>query len=138
VPFYEITYETGRSSVARYADEAEAQSAIKAHHDRAVQGLPGGPVGAPAERVVKVREFDKHPNDLNPDQTMGADVLNKELSSLVKGLSDDNGVVDISRLAVEVRALSHPMVTHKETSFDSNFVMKPKQELSLTFLEGGK
>ena len=135
MPFYEITYETGRSSVASYESEQECQDAIKAHHDRAVQGLPGGPVGAPAERIARVREFDKHPNDLNPDQTMGADVLEKEVSALVKGLSDDNGVVDISRLAVEVRALSHPMVTHKETSFDSNFVMKPKKELALDFLE---
>jgi len=136
VPFYEIMYETGRSSVAFYEDDAEAESAVKAHHERAVQGLSGGPVGAPAERIAKVRQYEKHPNDLNPEQTMGADVLNKELSSLVKAMSDENGVVDVGRLAVEVRALSHPMVTSKEHSFDSNFLMKPTKELNLTFLEG--
>ena len=146
MPFYEITYETGRSSIASYADDAEAESAVAAHHARAMNGLPGGPVaghptgqeGNPnwsAERIAKVRVYDKHPDDLNPDQTLSVEVAEKQLSMLIKGLADENGVVNVARLSAEVRGLTHPMVTVKESPFDSNFRMKEKKELDMAFLE---
>lgn len=140
MPFYELTYETGRVSVACYENDAEAKDAIGAHHARALKGEPGGPIGAPAERVAKVRVYDKHPNEFNPDQTMSADVLKSELEALVVAGEDDNGVVSVDRLAMEVRGLSHPMVNTREAAFDSMFKMKEKKELSLDFLnaEGGK
>lgn len=140
MPFYEVTYETGRVSVANYENDAEAKSALAAHHHRAVGGLSGGPIGAPAERIAKVRVYDKHPNEFNPDQTMSADVLKKELEALVTAGEDDNGVVSIDEMSKSVRGLSHPMVDVRETPFDSMFKMKEKKELALDFLgaEGGK
>jgi hypothetical protein len=137
MPFYEITFETGRSSVAFYADEAEALSACGEQHRRATAGEPGGPLGVPAERVKKIREYVDHPNDFNPDQTMSAEVLTKEAASLIKALSDENGVVDIARFSVEVRAIAHPMVQSKADSFDSNFKMKETRELKFSF-DGAK
>lgn len=127
-------YETGRMSVGSYADEAELKAALQAHHNRAKTGEPGGPVGAPAERIAAVYIYDKHPNEFNPEQTASADVLSKEVAGLVKALSDDNGVVAIDRLAVEVRGLSHPMLNdHK--GFDSFFKVKEQKALDLAFLE---
>ena len=147
MPFYEITFETGRSSIAEYADDREAELAVAAHHARAVNGQPGGPVeghpageeGSPnwsAERISRVRMYDKHPDDLNPDQTLSVEVAEKQLSMLIKGLADENGVVNVGRLSAEVRGLTHPMVTVKESPFDSNFRMKEKKELDMAFLDG--
>jgi len=133
VPFYEITFETGRSSVANYADDAEALDACGEQHRRAVAGEPGGPLGVPAERVKVIRKYAKHPNEFNSDQTMSADVLAKEAGALIKALSDENGVTSIAQLAVEVRALSHPMNAAKKDTFDSNFKMKEESELSFNF-----
>lgn len=133
--FYEITYETGRTSVASYKDDDEAQAALSAHHGRAVRGESGGPLGGPAERIKIVRKYDKHPNEYNPDQTMSADVLKKELDALVDKMKDENGVVAIDRFAVEARAISNATVTEIEGPFDSIFKMKEKGELNLGFLK---
>ena len=130
MPFYEVTYETGRVSVACYENDEEAQSALGEQHRRAMNGEPGGPIGGPAERIARVRVYKEHPNEFNPAQKMSADVLESELKSLVKAMSDDNGVVDVSRLAVEVRGLSHPMQVADEP-FGSVFRMKEDRELKL-------
>ena len=146
MPFYEVTYETGRMSVACYADDAEAQSALKAHNDRAKAGQPGGPVashpegadGRPtwaAERIAKVRVYSEHPNEYNPAQTMSADVLKKEVETQIERLKDKNGVVSVDQLALAVRSVSHPMVDVQEAPFDSAFKMKEDKELSLAFLD---
>jgi hypothetical protein len=136
MPFYEIAYETGRMSVANYADDDEARIALKNHHDRAVKGAVGGPIGQPAERIANVFVYSHHPNAFNDVQTMSAEVLQKEVSALIKSLADDNGVVQIDVLAVEVRGLSHPMKPRKE-AFDSLFKAKETKKLNLAFLEGG-
>lgn len=133
MPFYEIVYETGRVSVAYYEDEDEAKSAISAHHQRALDGQPGGPIGAPAERIAAVYAYDKHPNEYNAEQTMSGDVATKEVTSLVKALADDNGVVAIDRLAMEVRNLTHPM-NPTAKGFESQFKMKESSKLTLGFL----
>jgi hypothetical protein len=131
MPFYELVFETGRNSVAFYETDEEAVVAVKAHHDRAKAGMvslmsePGSP---PAERIVRVLAYDHHPNDLNTDQTMSADVLEKELKTLINRLSDENGVVAVDRLAVEVRALTHPMVL-APGSHDSIYKMAEAKEL---------
>jgi hypothetical protein len=137
MPFYETLYETGRMSVACYEDDAEAQSALKNHNDRAKSGESGGPVGQPAERIAAVYIYDKHPNEYNPDQTMSADVAQKEVAALVKAMSDDNGVVNVDRIALAVRDISHPMVvgSTKTEPFASTYKMKEKGKLDLAFLE---
>lgn len=135
--FYEITYETGRCSVAQYDSDDEAKSALAEHHKRATEGTAGGPLGQPAERIKVVRVYKKHPNEFNPEQTMSADVLKSELGALVDAMADDNGVVNVASLAVEVRALTHPMAA-KETSFDSEFRMAEDKVLKLDFLGSDK
>lgn len=137
--FYELVYETGRMSVARYENDEEAKTAIGEHHRRAVEGIPGGPLGQPAERIREVYVYDEHPNEYNSDQTMSADVAEKEIAALIKETKDENGVVNIDQLTLHVRGLSHPMVDtgHRE-AFDSAFKMKEKKKLDLAFLDGGK
>lgn len=135
MPFYEIVFETGRSSVAFYDSDAEMQSATKAHHERAVEGLPGGPIGQPAERIKSVYKYDKHPNEYNPSQGVSADVLNSEVKNLVELLKDENGVVSVDQLAIEVRNLTHPHVNAKESAFDSNYKMKEESVVNVKFLE---
>ena len=134
--FYETVFETGRVSVAMYESEAEAKSAIGEQHRRAMNGESAGPLGGPAERIAAVYIYDEHPNNFNVEQTMSADVMEKELSSLVKAMKDDNGVVAIDQLTLGVRGLSHPMVDTLEKPFDSRFKMKESKKLDLSFLEG--
>ena len=135
--FAEIVYETGRMSVACYEDEAEMQAALKAHNDRAKVGEAGGPVGAPAERIAAVYVYDQHPDNYNNQQTMSADVLEKEVGALVKAAADENGVVAIDQLVLGVRGLSHPFKDDADREgFDSFYKMKEDKKVPLTFLEG--
>lgn len=133
MPFYEIAYETGRISVACYADDAEALSAVGEQHRRATVGEPGGPLGAPAERVARVFVYDKHPNEYNPSQGVSVDVVTKEVAELIKALADENGVVAVNELASEVRALTHPMNPTRDGAFGSVFRMKEAKELKLDY-----
>lgn len=135
MPFYEVTFETGRNSLCNYEDDEEAARAIGEQHRRALNGEPGGPIGGPAERIAKVRVYKNHPNEYNPAMTMSADVLKKEVSALIDALADENGVAPIDRVSAEVRALAHPLVSSKESSFDSEYLMKEDRELKLDFLE---
>ncbi len=132
MPFYEVAYETGRVSVAFYEDDDEAQRALGEQQARAVAGLPGGPIGQPAERIAKVRVYKKHPNEYNPEQTMSADVASKEMAALAKALADENGVVSVDQLALAVRELSHPMNNERAEGFGSIFKMKEDRELEVT------
>ncbi len=139
MPFYEILYETGASSVACYENDEEAERAIGEHHKRAVNGEPGGPIGAPAERIKAVFVREEHPNDYNVEGTMSADVAKSEVDALIKaGGASNKGVIPLDQLAVEVRNLAHPMVVGKENAFDSNYKMKADRSLDVKFLEGGK
>ena len=96
MPFYETVYETGRVSVACYADDAEAQSAIGEHDRRARAGEIGGPVGQPAERIAAVYVYNEHPDDYG--KTVSMDVAKKEVEAVIKAVADENGVVDMEQL----------------------------------------
>lgn len=138
MPFVEVIYETGNSGVAFYDTEAEMESALAAHNKRAVDGVPGGPIGQPAERIKRALIYDKHPNEYNPEMTLSADVALAEVQSLITAAAASNeGVIPVDLLAVEVRGLTHPQVAGKETPFDSNFKMKEKKEARLSFVEKG-
>jgi hypothetical protein len=136
MPFYEVVYETGRMSVACYEDDAEAQLALKAHNDRALNGQAGGPLGQPAERVSAVYKYEDHPNEFNAEQTASADVVSKEVEALIKSRKDKNNVVSLDQLSLDVRGLSHPMNTERE-GFDSFFKVKEDKKLDMGFLKGG-
>ena len=122
MPYYETIFENGRSSVANYGDDAEALRAVGEQHRRAKAGEQGGPTGHPAERIVALYVYDRHPNEHNPADALTADELKSEIPNLIKELKDENGIVSVGQLASEVRALSHPM--HRESGVhDSNFKM---------------
>lgn len=136
MPFYEIVYETGRMSVAEYADDEEAKSAIGAHDARARAGDVGGPVGQPAERIANVYVYDKHPDDFG--KTVSADVAKKELDAVLKAVADENGVVDMEELAYAVRSAGHPMVDSLSKPFESRYRAKESKQLDLSFLGAGE
>jgi hypothetical protein len=102
---------------------------VAEHHRRARLGLPSLSSAEenvpPAERIVKVLEYDRHPNDYNTADSLTADELNKVLPKLVKELADENGVVAVGVLAVEVRGLTHPML-NASGPHDSNYRMEEK------------
>lgn len=127
--FVEAVYETGRVSVMEVADKAEALRGLGEQHRRAKLGLFNGPQGGTAERIVKAYIYDEHPNEWNPGDAMTADELKKALPDLVNSLADENGVVPVGALAVEVRALTHPMVD-TAGPHDSRFKMNAKSEVS--------
>jgi hypothetical protein len=135
--YYEILFETGAMSVMNAEDDAEVLGFVEEQDRRARNGLPGGPIGQPAERIAKVYKYDEHPDDYNTEMTASKDVLKKEVAALVDKLADDNGVVAIDALADGVRAISHPMKPERENVFDSMYKMESTGEVDLSSLEGG-
>lgn len=132
MPFAEIIYETGSKSVAYYEDDKEMMEGLTAHHDRAKNGEPGreGENAHPAERIKEVQIYNKHPQDLNEDQTMSADVMKKELDEAIKRLSEA-GSVSITEVAAAVRDLSSPVVPLEGSKpHDSMFKMKADKVLT--------
>jgi hypothetical protein len=135
--FYELIYETGRSSVIEVASKEEALNAMGEHHRRARMGessLKTAENAPPAERIVKALEYDRHPNEWNPSDTLSVDELNSALPDLVNSLADENGVVPVGALAVEVRALTDPMATDKGPH-DSQYRMESVGEITLEEIE---
>jgi hypothetical protein len=115
-------------SVAEYKDDDEAALALKEHVRRATTGEAGGPLGQPAERIAAVYVYDQHPDSYNDVQAASADVLETEVSNLIKGMRDENDVIAIDQLAVAVRNLSHPMEMDR-TGFNSFYKMKEARML---------
>jgi len=135
--FLEVVYETGRMSVMEVDSEAEGMEGLRVHHQRAMKGEPGGPLGQPAERIAAVYVYDEHPNNYNEDQTMSADVAEKTVAELIKTTKDKNGVVSLDNLAQQVRSLSHPMNNESDIeAFGSRYKNKERKSLDLKFLEG--
>lgn len=135
MPYYEIVYETGSVSVACYEDDAEALSAVKAHHDRAKTGVPALTTGAtepdrPAERVSKVFKYDSHPVDYGVGQEVSTDSVQKELQQKLKSLEHD-GTVRVPDLASAVRDITSPLVEDRESRLDSMFKMEETGELDM-------
>jgi hypothetical protein len=121
--FAEMIYETGSKSVGCYADEAEVLAAAKAHHDRAKNGESGSDAGNPAERIVRIELYDKHPNDL-PEPS--AEVVAEEMKKL-KVTSDDT----VMTLAAKVRDLASPVVLDPDAKrHDSLYKMEATKVLT--------
>jgi hypothetical protein len=121
-------------SVAEYADDAEAMSAIGEQHRRAMNGEAAGPIGGPAERIAAVYVYDEHPDNYNADQTMSADVFKKELLARVDAVKDKNDVVSVDQFVFEVRGIAHPMVDEMKKPFDSRYRAKATKELDISKL----
>lgn len=129
--FYEVIYETGEMSVASYATDAEALSALGEQQRRAMSGLEAGPQGGPATRISRVFKYTDHPASLNEDGGLSGDVLLSSLKDLVKQYSDKNGVVNVMAFAQAVPLLVHPGQTGEVAPHDSKFKMEAASELDL-------
>lgn len=124
MPFYEIIYEPGTKSIAEYADDAEAQSALAAHKERALSGQPATPESsvhpdpdAPAtvgtwaaERPIKVFVYDTHPAAYEPPID----------TSALMGTP--------AEMIVQLREQASPNSTNPGVQ-DSQYKMEPTKEL---------
>lgn len=134
MPFYETIFENGRSSIGFSKSDEDFLRGAGEQHRRAKMGEVGGPTGHPAERIVRAFVYDQHPNEFNPADALTADELKKMIPDLIKKLEDQNGVVSVGRLAVEVRALSHPMLDNSGPH-ESNFKMQEVRVIEADVIE---
>lgn len=130
MPWYEIIYEPGTHSIAKYDDDAEALDAISAQHERAVSGERGGPSGHSAERVARVFKYDEHPVDYNLANTTSIADLTAGLTDLLKRKADDQGG-DVSFIQADqaVGELASPVLFNRDKPHDSKYKMKEVSEL---------
>lgn len=137
--YAEVIYETGSKSIVSYDDIEVMKEGLKAHHDRATVGAPGGPDGAnwPAERVKAVLLYDEHPDTLYADG-VPTDLVNSSLPSFVEG-STVNGKVNVWELINKLRGLLSPLTNDSNAGpHESMYVMNETDSLPLDFLnEGG-
>lgn len=147
--YYEIIYEPGTKSVACYEDDAEAESAIKAHHERALSGVPGTPQSTPradlnpgevgqigtwaAERIKRVYVYEQHPADYAGDQLVSKDEVQKAFESAVEASSLQDAV-HVPTVAAALRETSSAVVFNPGPH-DSQFKMDAVRELDLGFLK---
>lgn len=127
--YYEIIYETGAHSVAQYDSDEEAVSAVKAQQDRAMTGQVGGPSGHPAERIVAVLKYNRHPVELGESQAVAATDLTAQFTEIVKKASVGD-MVSVPEVAAAVRNLTSPTV--ESGPHESNFKMESVGELDPT------
>ncbi len=129
---YEIVYEDGSHSIAEYADDDEALSAVTAHHERATKGEPAllsDPDGrVKATRIVKVFKYDAPPGDLLEAQLLPEDQVTKELEGLLKE-STKSGITDLRELAARIRDLANPFI--ESGPHESNYKAKETEEVAL-------
>lgn len=131
--FYELIFETGNSSIAEYADDNEALTAIREHHTRATKGehaQASNPGMGPAERIARVLKYNVHPVELNESQAMNVE----ELTALVVEAVKEKAVgdlVSVPEVASAVRDLTNPVVVDS-APHDSNYKMAEVAELDKT------
>lgn len=134
--FYEVVFETGSNSVAFYETDEEALQANEVQHNRAKSGMPGGPTGHAAERVVGILKYDKHPADMGTDQAFSADVAQKTVTDLIRTYTDENGVVSKTELASAILRTSDAVLQLDERKpGESIYKMKEKASLDLPWGE---
>jgi len=134
MPFYEVVFETGSNSVVEAENDAAVIQAAEEQHTRAKSGLPGGPTGHSAERVVAILKYDKHPATFGADQSFSTDVATKTTADLIKSLADENGVVSKTELAAAILNTSEAVVPLEEKQQGkSMYKMKEKSSLDLPF-----
>jgi hypothetical protein len=148
MPFVEIIFETGNSSIAYYETDKEMQNALAEHHRRAVNGEPGTGesklradlpsnetrIGSwVAERVKKVLTYDEHPATYGEDQLATAADVQEAVAAAIDehGM---NGLVGVHAVAAAVRDMSNPLVAEPGVH-DSRYKAKENAEVDLGFLK---
>lgn len=148
MPFVEIIYETGNSSIAFYETDGEMQEALAEHHRRAVNGEPGTGhsvlrsdlpsnetrIGSwVAERIKKVLAYDEHPATYGEDQLATAD----DVKAAVDAAIDEhgmNGLVGVHAVAAAVRDMSSPLVKDPGVH-ETRYKAQETSEVDLKFLK---
>ena len=149
MPHYEVVFEDGSHSIAFYEDDAEADAALAAHHERAKNGQSAKAESTarndvnfpdpdrPAVRIVKALKYDHHPADYGVGQTQTASDVKKAVADAVTAHETD-GSVAIHEVAAVVRDMNTPLVSEVSHPHDSHFKMEETGEAELTFLKGDK
>src|SRR5262245_19387245 len=124
MPYYEMITEPGTNSVMFAETDEEALGAAQAQHLKALHGEPGGPTGHPAERVVKLLKYDKHPVEYG---LVSAEQVQAEVEAGIKALAE-GGLINTEQLAAYVRQVGSPLA-NKETGHDSQFKMQESNDI---------
>lgn len=134
---YEIIFENGEHAVGAADDEDDILAGVKNHHERAKNGLPGGPpafdreTGAaiavpPAVRVKRVLVYEDHPAELSVAEQTSADAVKKRFKTALEQATNDDGTVDVFRL--HLLMIPQPMVV--TPPHESNYAATEVKELS--------
>ena len=127
--YAEVIFETGAHSICSVDDLDAFKEGLKIQHNRAATGERGGPVGHPAERIVKVLLYDDHPAEY------GATINSKELSKALEGVAVGGEVSPVELRQVTGELMSPMFKADEVGPHDSAFKMKETGELDLSFLE---
>lgn len=126
MPFYEVIFEVGEHSVMFDDDDEKVRAAVEIQHQRAKSGLPNGPAGDRADRIVRVLKYDTHPGDVST--TLPEKDAKAHLAAALEAATSADGKVDLTVLAskVELRAIIDT------PAHDSNYALKEVGELEPT------
>jgi O6-methylguanine-DNA--protein-cysteine methyltransferase len=122
--FYETIFETGNHSIAFYDSDEEAIRAIAEHHRRAKSGEPAQAndrAMGPAERIVKVLKYDRHPQDLTETNLASPSDVSQAVQAAIAKYSHGD-LVSVNEVAAAVRDLTDPGVD--SAPHDSNYKME--------------
>ena len=126
MPYYEMIFEVGTHSILNASTDEEVINAAKEQHQRAKSGLPNGPAGDRADRVVRILKYDNDPGDI--PQAQPAKDVKARLADLVAEHTDANGNVNLTALStlVEERAVLDTPVHESNYAAPSTGELDPK------------
>lgn len=150
--YAEVIFEPGSKSVLSYEKESELKDFVQNHHARAVNGEPGASQDQterndidpsdfnvfpsvdrmkerPAERIVRVLFYDKHPADLHDSR-----VPISNIGQLVEGMANDEGTIDHEQLIRALRDEASPVYPLDQGRHESLYKAEATGELDLSFL----
>lgn len=127
MPFYEVIFEVGTHSVMNAESDEAVQGFAEIQHQRAKSGLPNGPAGDRADRIVRILKYDDDPGNPVTDMPL------KDVQARVKEVAADidtdaDGNVSLQEIA---RNLVPPAVLDTPVH-ESNFAMQETGELDPT------
>lgn len=127
MPFYEVIFEVGTHSIMNAESDDAVASFAGIQHQRAKSGLPNGPAGDRADRIVRILRYDSYPGDVVVD--MPAKDVAARLKEVMADIDTDaEGNYNLQELA---RQLVPPAILDTPVH-DSNFAMQETGELDPT------
>lgn len=119
---YEVIFEVGTHSVVRADSDEEILAFAKEQHQRAKSGLPNGPAGDRADRIVRILRYDQHPGE--DVTTFSAKDALARFKEMAEASTTQEGVnlEDVARNLVPPIVLDTPV-------HESNYAVKETGEL---------